>query len=120
MREHHVDDVCGLDVTEVSRCLRAPGHEGECSSLISVAVRLPEVVRELCVACLGHQGGECNDCNGSGYILVSPYAPGRGEGGDDFSDFKKPGVKSVLGRVGPASSPPSPERAPTTFEWRRW
>ena len=80
-------DFCGLEVTEVSRCLREPGHDGECSSAITVQVVLPSVVRELCPDCVVG-AGQCSRCNGSGYIFKDPYAITSGEMGIDESELE--------------------------------
>lgn len=53
------------------------------SNHLDAAPAVPALVRELCPSCLG-PGGECDRCNGSGYVLVSPYAEGRGEQGEDY------------------------------------
>ena len=73
---------------------------------------VPPLVRKLCPDCV-LPGGECDLCNGNGYIFVSPYREGAGEQGDDFDDIK-PQVKSGLGQTG-GGSPPSPRFPSETF-----
>lgn len=60
---------------------------------------VPKLHRALCPVCIGFQGGECKHCNGSGYVLVSPYAEGRGEQGLDDGELELARLRAQVKRL---------------------
>jgi len=50
---------------------------------------LPKLQRILCPNCIGCVGGECERCNGSGYVLKDPYALTSGEQGIDEDELEQ-------------------------------